>query len=131
MRRLLLALALLLASCLAAPAGAGTEEYMNAYCAAIDEKRDGIRCDVTYIDGIGQTLRIRITAPDPAPQAQRNRTMLAIGAVFQTFHGRGGRHTIMRRHDPKGVLLERHCTRPVGRPTEHCADWYPVAAPGK
>lgn len=123
-----LALAILLL--LAGPARADLYGFMTTHCASLDEKRDGVRCTTTSTEGYGPTLRILITAHPLSAKAQRDRTNYVIDTALNAFHGRGGRHSVWRRTNTDGSLIERHCTRPRGGRTERCADWYP-ATPAK
>ena len=108
------------------PAAGGGLDQSQYECDQMTAKRDGIWCAVRRIDGMGETLLIRIHRKSTDPAEERRRTKYLVGRTIQNFLARGGIWITMRTTDRAGRVLERACSKVKGRMAEHCGTWRPV-----
>lgn len=109
-----------------APALAGRFDMTAYECEQMTPARDGVRCAVKYIDGMGSTLLIRIHTRATAPEDQRKRTMYNVGRTIHNFLASGGTWIMMRTTRKDGQVIERVCSRIRGGDSESCRDWHPA-----
>ncbi len=95
-------------------------------CSQMDAERDGIKCAVRYIDGLGDTLMIRVHGKAGDPQEKRDRTKQAISTTIHNFLASGGIWIKMRTTRMDGQLVERQCSKIKHGKREQCGEWYPV-----
>lgn len=108
------------------PALSGRFDATAYECEQIRPERDGIRCAVKSIDGMGDTLLIRVHARPTDPEERVKRTKYFIRRTIHNFLASGGTWIMMRTTGSNGVALERVCSRIRGQNTEHCNDWQPA-----
>ncbi|OHC68617.1 MAG: hypothetical protein A3H93_09140 [Rhodocyclales bacterium RIFCSPLOWO2_02_FULL_63_24] len=99
---------------------------LASVCDGVSAERDGIACKVAFIDGMGNTLMIKVLTKK-ADSAER--VAAAKGAtrrVIDSFLLQGGVFIRMRTTRPDGAEVERTCSKVKGRKTEHCGEWAPA-----
>lgn len=111
---------------LSVPALAGRFDTSAYECEQISSKDYGVKCAVKYIDGMGQTLLIRVHRKATDPEERGKRIKYIIGYTIHNFLASGGTFIMMRTTNREGRILERSCSRIKGRDTESCHDWHPV-----
>ncbi len=92
-------------------------------CSQVDPAKDGIRCAVANIDGMGATLLIRIHSRENSPAQVRARTKYMLRKVMDSFMYVGGTFIVQRVNLPTGQARDRTCSRSRRRVTEQCEDW--------
>lgn len=97
-----------------------------ALCDGMTAERDGIRCRVSDIDGLGSTLLIKVHARKGDDEARVARAKTATRQAIDTFIAEGGVFIKMRTTRPDGVEVERTCSKVKGKKSEHCGEWLPV-----
>lgn len=95
-------------------------------CTQMSAERDGIRCRVSDIDGLGSTLLIKIHARKGDDEARVSRAKAATRQAIDTFIAEGGVFIKMRTVRSDGTEVERTCSKVTGRKSEHCGEWAPV-----
>lgn len=126
MKIMMIAIALTLYS---STAFAGRFDVLQYECEEMESNKEGIRCAVVYIDGMGRTLLIRIISKTTNPDANWDRRVkYLIGRTIQNFLAMGGVYIKMRAINPEGQLMERYCTKIKRwkRLAEHCNPWHPA-----
>lgn len=108
------------------PANAGRFNVTEYECSQMNVQRDGIKCAVRYLDGMGDTLMIRIHGKPDEPKEKLARRKYMISVTIQNFLASGGTWIMMRTNRKDGQLMERVCSRRKGGTRESCHEWYPV-----
>lgn len=108
-------------------ANAGQFSITEYECGQMDEKRDGVKCAVRDIDGMGNTLLIRVTRRQASdPPERHDRVKYLVATTIHNFIASGGIWIRMRSTDKNGRVLERTCSKVKHGYSEHCGEWYPV-----
>jgi hypothetical protein len=111
----------------AASANAGQFSITEHECGQMNEKRDGVKCAVRDIDGMGYTLLIRVTRRQANdPPERHNRVKYMVATTIHNFLASGGIWIKMRSTDKNGRLLERVCSKIKHGNREQCGEWFPV-----
>lgn len=106
--------------------GAAFAGSTSAYCGAVTPAQDGIGCKVAYIDGLGDTLLIKLHTKKTDNAARIAKAKAATQRAIDTFLAEGGVFIKMRTTRADGTEVERTCSKVKGKKTEHCGEWAAV-----
>ncbi|MDO8933048.1 MAG: hypothetical protein Q7U97_11680 [Rhodocyclaceae bacterium] len=99
----------------------------DSICGGFTAEQDGIRCKVAYIDGLGDTLLIRVHTGKGDSAERIAVAKAATRRAIDTFLRQGGIFIKMRTTRADGIEVERTCSKVKRGRGEHCGEWAPVA----